>query len=98
LRIAWDLQLQDEFNEWVKQRFDPFREHLKSQWNAIAHSMQTEAPDLDDYPLPQPKNVQERKDCLYNSMRSYLEQLAAYQEFTGKFAHLISNEDEEGVV
>lgn len=51
-------------------------------------------PDLSQYALPAAKELPPGANCLSMSTRDYLEQLAAYRAFTGKFAEMI--EEGEG--
>ena len=50
---------------------------------------------FDSYEMPQAYEVPLADDCLYDSIREYVPQLAAYKQFAGKFSHLV-DEDEEG--
>jgi hypothetical protein len=44
------------------------------------------APDIGDYPIPEPADGNEFSSGLYNSMRAYLDQINAYKQFQGKEA------------
>jgi hypothetical protein len=88
--------LRKEFYEWVERRCLPFQTRQEKVWQAITKDMAEEMPDLNHYALPSAKEVPPGPNCLYRSERDYLEQLAAYREFTGKFADLIAEDEDEG--
>ena len=89
------FELRKEFYAWVERRCTPWQARLDQLWDTIAYEMGTQKPDLSRYALPAAKEVPPAANCLYMSTRDYLEQLAAYRTFTGKFAELIEEEDEE---
>ncbi len=57
---------------------------VRSLWGEIAKDLQERSPDLDEYLIPEADEASEIGDGLYNSQRSYLEQLEAYKRFQGK--------------
>jgi hypothetical protein len=59
---------------------------LTALWQTIATALEDDAPDIGDYPLPDPRNGAELGDGLYNSERDYLTQIGAYEQFQGKAA------------
>jgi hypothetical protein len=87
--------LRAEFDEWKASRWTPFQERLIEAYQGIVTSLEEQIPDINEYPLPEAKEVPTGDDCLYDSARSYLQQIAAYSAFTGKFSHLIEEDDEE---
>ena len=88
--------LKAEFDEWNTNKWLPFKRRLIEAYHGIETSLRDRIPDIDDYPLPEAKEVPTGDDCLYDSSRGYLQQIAAYNAFTGKFAHLIE-EDEDSI-
>jgi hypothetical protein len=66
------------------QRVQDYNEDLSSLWATITEDMQGRTPDLDEYPIPDGTEADELGDGLYNSDRSYLEQIEAYKAFQGK--------------
>ena len=53
-------------------------------WAAITEDLQVRTPDLDEYEVPQAEEAEELGEGLYNSTRSYLEQIEVYKAFQGK--------------
>jgi hypothetical protein len=90
-------QLKAEFEEWKAARWTPFQERLTDAWQGIKESLEDEMPDIDEYPLPEVKEVPAGDTCLYDSAREYLQQIAAYNAFTGKFSYLIDDEDADDI-
>jgi hypothetical protein len=68
-------------------------ERVTVLWEKIAGKMEADAPDIDDYPIPEAEEGDEHPDALYDSTRDYLEQIAAYKKFQGKGS---GDGDEEG--
>jgi len=50
----------------------------------IGAELEQNAPDTNDYPIPEAREATEIPDPLYSSERDYTEQLARYKEFQGK--------------
>ena len=57
---------------------------LRALWAVMADDLEGRAPDIDDYPIPQAEDADERPEPLYDSEREYLEQIDAYKAFQGK--------------
>lgn len=74
--------------EAIRQEFAPRMEaystHLQELWQAISDDLQAEAPDLDEYAIPEGREAEEIADGLYNSERDYLDQIDVYKQFQGK--------------
>lgn len=87
--------LKKEYEQWVTRRCRPFQERLDVVWKKMVVDLNKEMPDLKRYALPSAKIVPTGADCLYKSDRDYFDQLDAYKAFTGKFADLIEDEEEE---
>jgi len=73
-------KLQAEFQE----RVSGISQRVSSLWQAITEEMQEKAPDIDDYPLPEPEEAEEIGESLYDSNRGYFDQLQHYKQFQGK--------------
>lgn len=65
-------------------RMATYAAHVRQLWQAISADMQEAKPDLEEYPLPEASRVSELGAGLYNSRRSYLDQIDAYKQFQGK--------------
>jgi len=57
---------------------------LSALWTTITEDLQARTPDLDEFPIPEAEEGDELGDGLYNSERSYLEQIEVYKAFQGK--------------
>jgi hypothetical protein len=83
LRNEYDA-LVDEFGP----RLQALNDGIKHTWRDINRRLEEELPDFEEYleynPIPECKFANELGDGLYNSKRSYLEQLAVYKKFQGK--------------
>jgi hypothetical protein len=73
-----------ELHQEFAGRMEGYGRRLASLWQAMRDSLRTNAPDLDDYPVPLAVEADEIEDGLFNSQRDYLEQVAAYKAFQGK--------------
>jgi hypothetical protein len=88
-------QLVEEYGE-IKAEFEEhmknFQESLERVWQAMTDEMEAVQPNLDTYEQPEAEGLTEIGEGLYNSQRSYEEQLVTYKEFQGKgngnLAHL----------
>jgi hypothetical protein len=65
-------------------RMEVYSQRLQALWQAMSADLADRTPDLDDYPRPEAREACEIGDGLYNSERSYLEQIDAYKRFQGK--------------
>lgn len=72
--------IRDEF----RQRLDGLRSELENVWQAISTEMQAQAPDIEDYPIPEAATAHENGGALYDSGRDYVAQIEAYKAFQGK--------------
>lgn len=66
----------------VGDRLDAYSQRVQHLWRAIRDTMETETPALRD--IPEAREADEIGDGLYNSQRSYLDQIAVYKAFQGK--------------
>lgn len=53
-------------------------------WSDLADALEARMPDVENYPCPEGEEREEVGDGLFNSQRTYLEQLHAYKTFQGK--------------
>lgn len=74
--------VRQEFQE----RVNVMQTELMQLWQAISEEMEDQAPDLDDYPIPEASVAHENGGALYDSSRGYLAQIEAYKGFQGKEA------------
>lgn len=65
-------------------QMDRFERRVRGVWQAISQEMQAQMPEVENYPVPEPVQAEEIGDGLYNSERTYLEQIVAYKAFQGK--------------
>lgn len=65
-------------------RVDAIQREITQLWRTISDSMEEEAPDMDDYPIPEAEAARERGGALFDSERDYVEQIEAYKVFQGK--------------
>lgn len=63
---------------------EPVLRDLRTLWNELEDALRDRALDPDEYPLPEPEEARERESDLYDSSRSYGEQLAAYKRHQQK--------------
>jgi hypothetical protein len=77
-----------------KQQMQAYQKCLVDLWHTIERDLQAASPTLEDYPLPEAHDGDERPDSLYDSERSYAEQLIAYKAFQGKATAGQGMEDE----
>ena len=65
-------------------RFADLNSQIENLYRGIKTDMLRNMPDIENYPLPEPATGNEIGDILYNSDRTYLEQLKCYKAFQGK--------------
>lgn len=74
--------------EAIRAEFAPrvrnYNEDLSVLWSVITEELEARTPDLDEYPIPEAQEADEMGEGLYNSERSYLEQIDTYKAFQGK--------------
>ena len=59
----------------ITERLDPLRQAITAALQEAAGRF-----DLDDYPIPKGRRASDDPDCLYDSSRSYFDQLARYKQ------------------
>jgi hypothetical protein len=82
-------QLEAEYTDiraLVKERLEVWDAQRQQVWQGISADLEASAPDLDDYPVPEADQGREFASGLFNTTRSYIEQIAAYKVFQGKAA------------
>jgi hypothetical protein len=77
-------QRYEEIRAEFAARVADYNVDLSALWATITEDLQARTPDLDEFPVPQAEEAEELGDGLYNSERSYLEQIEVYKAFQGK--------------
>ena len=75
-------------------RIAQHKQRLVKLWQAITHDLADRCPDIADFPIPAAAERDEIDAGLFDSQRSYLEQLHVYKEFQGNangFDHVTLN-------
>ena len=80
--------LQDDIQELCK----PLNERIQNVWHGIRKDLDENMPDIEDYPIPDAAVAEELNGQLFNSERTYLEQLKTYKDFQGKVTRAIRRE------
>ena len=65
-------------------RIAEVQEQVMDAWQAISTQLEEQAPDVDDYPIPEAEPATEPAGALFDSQREYGEQIDAYKAFQGK--------------
>jgi hypothetical protein len=75
----------------IREQIVPIRQQAEDWWTraeplyqAMAEELREAAPDLDDIEWPEPLDGDEHPDPLFDSTRSYLDQMAVYKRFQDK--------------
>ena len=74
-----------EYKDAIDEATAGWREHAEPVWQAIADDLKRAAPDPNDIEWPKPE-ADEFKDPLYDSCRSYLDQVDRFRRHQGKTA------------
>jgi len=74
----------EQLQEAFESQMGGYSERLTGVWQAIRQEMGVSAPRLSLSLLPEGETAGEIGDGLYDSTRSYIEQIDAYKEFQGK--------------
>lgn len=86
LRDEYDT-IRREFQDRITQH----KENVTDLWQILRDYLEGVKPDIDDYPVPEAEEREEVAEGLFNSQRTYLEQLHVYKAFQGKsngFGHI----------
>jgi hypothetical protein len=94
LEESYDEEVRSKFDEWYTDVYTPFQNRLRSSMREVTMALQDNMPDINAYTLPKAQEIPVNGDCLFSSDRTYVDQLAAYKQFSGKFSHLEENEDD----
>jgi hypothetical protein len=70
--------------EALRDQADRLIEDVRAHNEALAQEMLAEAPDLDDYEWPEPRDADEWADPLFDSKRDYVEQVDRFKAHQGK--------------
>lgn len=74
----------DKIRAEFEERMSKLRERMAQLFTDIGQSLEDEMPDIDMYPLPDPREAIEVGSGLFNTERDYHDQLYAYKRFQGK--------------
>lgn len=75
--------LREEYGA-IKEMFEEWKEDAEKVWHAISSDLEGETPDFAEEEWPESGVAEERNRPLYDSSRTYLEQLKAYREHQGR--------------
>lgn len=70
--------------EALERDYAALEERRKALWEQIEASLEPLAPDIDETEWPEPADGDEDNDPLYDSKRSYLDQIGRYKRHQGK--------------
>jgi len=73
----------DELNEEYKPKIQEISESIEMLWQAIQNDLDANIPDIRLYEMPR-AGIATEEGALFDSLRTYDEQLAAYKTFQGK--------------
>ena len=83
-------QLRTEYEQLSREfgaRVSELQNRAHRLWKEVAEELESQAPDLEeDHPIPDAAEAEDPGDALYDSMREYVDQIAAYKTFQGKKA------------
>jgi hypothetical protein len=82
--IAKIEQLIKDINEAAQDKAEKLKELVNDTFDAMETDFEDEKPDLDDYPLPEPDPLGDQMEPLFDSNRSYMDQLDYYKQFQKK--------------
>lgn len=69
-----------ELNEQIKGLIAGFVDRGENLWQAIKNDLWQAVPDIEAYPIPEPKDGNEFEEPLFDSNRDYFQQLEAYKK------------------
>lgn len=83
-------QLRTEYEQLSREfgaRVSELQNRAYRLWEEVAEELESQAPDLEEnHPIPDAAEAEDPGDALYDSMREYVDQIAAYKTFQGKKA------------
>ena len=74
----------DELERLFGERFAKYSQAVQELWGRMRLDMEENIPENSMYPVPQGKIAKELDDGLYNSQRSYMEQVKAFKQYQQK--------------
>ncbi len=74
----------DELEKLFGERFAHYSREVQDLWARMRLDMEENIPENSMYPVPQGKIAKELDDGLYNSQRSYMEQVKAFKQYQQK--------------
>lgn len=91
---AYKENVMNKINKWYSTYYEPLRDNFQSAMHDVVSDLQEKMPNVNEYEVPEAAEVPLNDNCLYDSKRDYIPQLAIYKNFAGKFAHLAEEEDD----
>lgn len=92
---AYNDNVGRRYRHWSEIYLEPLSEKVNTVMHLAEADLEAKMPDIDDYEMPEADEVPLGDDCLYDSTREYVPQLAAYKQFAGKFSHLTEETEED---
>ena len=74
----------DDINKDVGKRAEALAELANATWDSMEKALEGETPGIDDFPLPDPDPDGDQEIPLFDSQRSYMDQLRYYKQFQGR--------------
>jgi hypothetical protein len=91
LAVEWHAIQQD-----FEGRLQDWSDHAAPVWTDFRRALRKRAPKFDDIEWPEPEDGDEDPDALFDSRRSYLEQMDAYRRFQGRNPDQRDSDDDDG--
>jgi hypothetical protein len=76
-----------------EEREKAFEERARPVLEAITEELKGEAPDVDEFDWPEPAAGEEHEDPLFDSTRSYVDQIGSYHAYQGKETEVVLWQD-----
>lgn len=83
LQERYQRRVGSALQEWEGEYWYPLQKDIDTVMEAMAEKMYEQMPDLDDYDLPEANEVELNADCIFDSTRSFVQQLIAYKRYLG---------------
>jgi len=88
-----DLDLLEQrylaLEEQLQEQAGALGDEVRGVYHAIQKELAERAPDINDYEIPIAEDADEIKDPLFDSERTYLDQLKRYKDFQGKYTRAV---------
>ncbi|HWS84565.1 MAG TPA: hypothetical protein VN207_09940 [Ktedonobacteraceae bacterium] len=90
----YDRDVRAKFDKWHSNYLELLQHDVDSAMKAVEDDLEEKMPNVEEYEIPEAAEVPLDDNCLYDSNRDYVPQLAVYKQFAGKFTHLVEDEEE----